>query len=135
MNNINPIHILTFLVVVIFLLFVKLSQTRDELSISKQQYDKTLEVVTKIESLQAIYNNKEETKKALQRVLRQSSLASSKIETKETRNNIIITSESMDKKALDSLMSKILNGVYAIDLVEIRRLSSEKVSLKLEIKW
>ena len=135
MNQINPIHILVILIVVVFLFFVKLGQVKNELQVAQNSYNETLEMVTKIKGLKTIYSAKEQTKKALQRVLRQPSLSHANIEKKETNYNIVITSRSIDKKALDSLMSKVLNGVYKINLIDIRRVSNEKASLKLEIKW
>lgn len=135
MNHINPIHILALLAVVIFLLFVKLGQAKDELQIAQDSYNETAELVMKIKGLKGIYDAKMQTKKALERILRQSSLAGANIQKKTTSRNIVLTAESIDKRALDSLMSKILNGTYRINLIDIRRLSNEKASLKLEIKW
>ena len=135
MNHINPIHILTLLVVVIFLFAVKLGQTKDELALSKQSYNETLEMVTKIKGFKNIYDAKDTVKKGLDRVLKQPSLASANFEQKMTNNSITITTASIDKAALDSLMSKILNGAYNINMLEIKKLSDEKATVSMEIKW
>ena len=135
MNQINPIHIVALLVVLVFLLFVKLGQAKDALQAAQNSYSETSELVTKINGLKGVYDAKAQTKKALKRILRQPSLVNAHIEQKTTHHNTVLSTNSIDKKALDSLMSKILNGTYNIAQLDIQRVSDEKASVRLEIKW
>ena len=48
---------------------------------------------------------------------------------------MIISSQSMDKVALNSLMSKILNGSYNVRSMKIKRLSDTNVNFSMEIQW
>jgi hypothetical protein len=46
-----------------------------------------------------------------------------------------LSSNSLDKKALDFLMGKIFNSTYNVVVLDIKKLSKEKASFKMEIKW
>jgi hypothetical protein len=41
----------------------------------------------------------------------------------------------MDKNTLNLLMGKILNASFNITSMQIKKLSDDKVSLDMEIKW
>jgi len=135
MNRINPIHIAILLVVILAFIIMKLHDAKEELAQNKESYQKTLVLADKIKGLQSSYFNKIKIQKSLERLLRQSSLRSANITKKVTNSGILLTSESMDIKALNLLMGKILNGAYNISNLKIKRLNNEKASLKLEIKW
>lgn len=135
MNQINPIHILAFLIVVLFLLFVKLGQTNNALQTEQNAYDKTSALVTKLKALQNIYDAKAQTKKALERILRQPMLVSADVEQKTRGDLTVLTLKSIDKRALDFLMSKILNAPFNITQLDIERVSDEKANVTLELQW
>jgi hypothetical protein len=48
---------------------------------------------------------------------------------------VILSSKSIDKKALNLLMGKLLNGVFQINSFKIKKLDEFKVSFEIEIKW
>ena len=135
MNRINPIHVGILLIVVLVFIMMKLSGAKDELVESKELYKETLQLSTELKGLNKIYNNKKEVKKLIEKVLKHNSLKSSNIEKKVTKSSIVISSQSMDRTALNLLMGKFLNGSYNIYSLNIKKLSDKKVSFKMEIKW
>lgn len=135
MKNINPLHIGVLLVMILLFSLFKLSDAKSELEETSSEYLSTKEVVNKLSSLKTVYGDKEKVKKSLQRILSLGSLKSAKISEKSTKSGVELSSASMDKQALDSLMGKLLNGSYNIDKLRIKKLSDEKASFDMEIKW
>jgi len=135
MNRINPLHIGILLIVILLFSFVSLGNSKAQLKEAENEYKLTEQIATKVTGLKAVYGNKKEIKKSLKRVLNLSSLRASKIEQKMKKSGVTLSSQSMDKKALNSLMGKLLNGSYNITMLKIKKLSPEKVSFDMEIKW
>ena len=135
MNRINPLHIGALLFVVLLFSIFKLSGAKSDLSEIKIDYKETQILATKLSGLKATYGNKKSVKKSLSRVLNLSSLRSANIAQKSHKSSVILSSASMDKNALNSLMGKLLNGAYQINSFKIKKLSDSKVSFEMEIKW
>ena len=135
MNRINPLHVVALLVVILIFVVLKLNGAKEELQDTKSSYEETLTIATELNGLSEIYSDKKDVKKSLTRILKQSSLKSANIDKKFGKSSVVISSESMDKTALNSLMGKILNGSYDVTALKIKRLSDIHVSLKMEIKW
>jgi len=135
MNRINPLHIGALLVVVLLFSIFKLSGAKSDLSEVKAEFRETQELATKLSGLKSTYADKKSVKKSLERVLKISSLRSANIVKKSTKGAIVLSSSSMDKNALNSLMGKLLNGAYQINSFKIKKLSDSKVSFEMEIKW
>jgi len=135
MSRLNPIHIAILLVVVLLFMMVQLNSAQKELAQEKLSYNKTKLLADKIKGLKSSYFDKTKVQKSLNRVLRQSILQTANITKKVTNSSMLLSSEAMNIRSLDFLMSKILNGTYNISELKIRRLSDEKASFKMEIKW
>lgn len=135
MNRMNPLYVGVLLLFVIIFLLFKLGGAKDELSEVKEEYAKTAKLATSLSGLKNIYANSKKSKKALRKILALSSLRSANIMQNDKKSNIILTASSMDKKSLNLLMGKLLNASYNITSMQIRKLSNDKVSMKMEIKW
>jgi len=135
MNRINPLHIGALLIVVLAFFIFNLGKVKEELHHDNILYKETLTLSTHLVGLRDVYGDKNAIKKSINRILHQSSLRSAKIAKKITSTGLKISSESMDRRALNSLMGKILNGSYNIASLKIKRLSDKTASLKMEIKW
>ena len=135
MTRINPLHIGAL--VILFLLFftIKLSTLKDTLKHEKKTYQETVQIATKLQGLKTVYADKIGVKKALSRVLHQRILKSANIEKKLNAKGIVLTAEGITLRELNFFMGKILNGSYRVTLLKIKRISKDKASLKLEIKW
>ena len=135
MNRINPLHIGIALVLVLLILVINLSGAKNELSEVKETYKQTNRLATELSGLKSVYDNKNKSKSAVLKILNQSSLRSASIQQNLKKSSIIISSESMDLKALNMLLGKLLNGAYNITSMDVKKLSETKVSLDMEIKW
>ena len=135
MNRINPLHIGALLLVVLLFSIFKLSSAKSDLVKVKEEYKEVRELATSLSGLKTVYADKKSVKKALERVLKLSSLRSANIQQKSKKSGVTLSSVSMDKNALNSLMGKLLNGAYQINSFKIKKLSDSKVSFEMEIKW
>ena len=135
MNRINPIHIAILLIVVLGFFVMKLGSAKEELSQTKALYQETLQLSTQLKGLREVYSDKNGIKKSLAKILRHKSLSSYSIKKKTTNSGILISSDSINKIGLNLLVGKLLNGSYHIYSFKIKRLSDDKASFKMEIKW
>lgn len=135
MNHINPLHLGLLLIVILVFITSKLNNGKVELLEAKKSYTKTLLVATQLRDLKKVYADKKKSKKNLQRILQLSSLRSADIIKKSKKSQTILSSKSIDKKALDTFMAKILNANFNINSLRIKQLNEKKASLYMEIKW
>ncbi|MFK5937061.1 MAG: hypothetical protein QM497_01580 [Sulfurimonas sp.] len=135
MKRINPLHIGVLLIVFLLFFTLKLSTLKDTLKNEKKAYRETVQIATKLQGLKAVYADKIGVKKSLNRVLHQRVLKSANIEKKFNAKGVVLSAEAITLRQLNYFMGKILNGSYRITLLKIKRISKEKASLKLKIKW
>ena len=135
MNQINPLQIGALLVAIIAFLFFKLHGVKAELVEATASYKMSEKLAVEVSSLKSVYANKKKTKNAINRILAQGSLSTAALEVKRNKKSIKISSKSIETKALNSLMGKILNGSYNVTTLKIKRLSETKASLDMEIQW
>jgi len=135
MNHINPLNILLFLLSILLIVFVQLNQKEQFYDEVKQSYQETSSLVEKTKRLKQIYRNKQRMSKQFERILRSSALRDFTIKKTKTYAGLKINIADINKHALDFLLSKVLNGSYKVTFLEIKKLSSEKASLKMEIQW
>ena len=135
MKTVNPLHILVLLAVLLVFSFFQLSQAKNEHKIEKKTYEETVLLSKKLKNLNAIYSDEKSVKRSIATVLKQHSLKSTSIKQTIGKSSLIISVKSMDKTALNSLMSKILNGSYNVHSFKIKRLSENRASFTMEIKW
>jgi len=135
MNRINPIHIAILLIAVLGFFMMKLSGANDELTKTKRLYQETQQLSIQLKGLRVAYSDKNRIKKSLAKILKHNSLRPYDIKKKTTNSSLLISAESINKTALNLLMGKLLNGSYNINSFKIKRLSDDKASFKMEIKW
>jgi len=135
MNRINPLHILALLAVVLLFFIVKLNGAKSEFIHTKENYKKVFNVATQLKGLEDTYSNSKKQRKLLQKILRNPSLHTLKVEEKFTNSGVILKVKSINKKSLNILMTKILNNSFNISSFKIKRLNKTNASFKMEIKW
>ena len=135
MSRINPIHVAIVLIVILLFLVMSLGSVKSELVQAKSEYRQTEDIASKIVGLKGAYGDKKEVKKSLKKLLTLSQLRSAKIEHKIKNNSIVLSSNSMDKNALNTLMGKLLNKAYNITAFKIKKQSQNSVSFEMEIAW
>ena len=135
MNRLNPLHIGALLIVVLLFISSKLVESKNQLLEAKISYQETQKVAIELSDLKKVYADKKRLKKSLYKILQLSSLRSANIVKTTKKSEIILSSKSMEKKALNSLLGKILNANFNIKILKIKKLSDKKASLYMEIKW
>ena len=135
MNRINPIHIAILIVAILVFVMFKLSMAKNESVEVKALYQETLELSTQLKGFNEIYSDKNSVLKAINKILKQPSLRSANINKKLNKSSVELSSDSIDKVALNSLMSKLLNGSYNILSCKIKRLNEKSATVKVGIKW
>ena len=135
MKSVNPLHIIALLFVLLIFLLMQLSAEKVELSDAQDSYKETLLLTTKLKDFNKIYADKKGVRKSISTVLKQHSLKSANITQNIGQSSVTISSQSMDRTALNSLMSKVLNGSYNVASFNIKKLSETKASFTMEIKW
>ena len=135
MNRINPLYVGLLLSIVIIFLAFKLSGAKSDLQEAKEVYVKTSKIAINLSGLKSAYADKKKLKASLRRILALSAIRQANISKDEKKSSVKLSCASMDKKALNMLMGKLLNGSYNITNMKIKRLSKERVSFKMEIKW
>jgi len=134
MNRVNPLHLGVLLLVILALSVFSLNSAKQELKDVKLSYKETSKIANELRSLKSVYNNKS-LEKSLKRLLKNNILKGVEIDARFKRNNVKISAKSIDKNGLNFLMGKILNSTYNVVSLDIKKLSEEKASLKMEIKW
>jgi len=135
MNRVNPLHIGIALLLILLILVFKLNSAKSELSQAKESYKQTNKLATELTALKSVYGDKGKSKISILKILKIPALKVAEIKQNIKKSSINISSESMDIKALNILLGKLLNGAYNITMLDVKKLSETKVSLKLEIKW
>jgi len=135
MKSINPLHIGILLVVMIAFLFMKLSQTKEELITTQEEYSSSYKLAHKLSGLKSLYADKVKTKKELRKILKNSLLKNSRVVSVEKRDFMKISADKIDLESLNYLMSKILNGSFIISMLRIEKINDKEAALEVEIKW
>ena len=135
MNRINPLYIGLVLVLILLLSMMNLNSAKIELQETKEDYVRTSKLAVELSELKKTYANQKNLQNALRRILNQPSLKSAGVVVKYKKSNAKMSAESLDKKSLDFLMGKILNSTFNIVSFDVKKLSEEKASFKMEIKW
>jgi len=135
MNRINPLYVGLLLVLFVVFLAFRLGSVKNDLVEAKEEYAKTSKLAVNLSSLKSTYADRKKLQNSLRRILALSTVRQANITKNEKKSSVKLSSQSMDKKALNVLMGKVLNGTYNITSMKIKRLSKERVSFKMEIKW
>jgi len=135
MNRLNPLHIIVLLVVVILFLYMQLSEIKADLKEELLAYKKSEKIAKELSAYKKFYGDQKRVQRSLQRIFSQHSLRNLKIETDYSNDGVKIQIKSIDLYALNSFMSKIFNGPYAIKKLNIKRVDETHASLELELKW
>ncbi len=135
MNRINPLYVGLLLLVVLALSVFELNSSKSELYEAEASYDKTAKLAVELSELKKLYASQKNMQMKLKRILAQNVLRNAGIVASYKKSRAKISAETLDKTTLDFLMAKILNSPFNIDSFEIRKLSENKASFKMEIKW
>jgi biopolymer transport protein ExbB/TolQ len=135
MKQVNPLHIILLLIVVLIFAFFKLGEVKKELRVAKDAYVKSEQLAQELHALKRVYGDKTALQKKLQKIVSSSALRKEDLKSRTTKEGFIISSQSLSVRGLNTLMSKILNGNFPIKKLEIKKADETHATLLLEITW
>jgi len=135
MNRINPLYVGLLLILFVVFLAFRLGSIKSDLVEAKEEYAKISKLAVNLSALKSTYADRKKLTNSLRRILALSAVRQANIIKNEKKSNVKLSSQSMDKKALNVLMGKLLNSSYNITSMKIKKLSKDRVSFKMEIKW
>jgi hypothetical protein len=135
MNQINPLHIASLLLVATLFLFFKIGEVNDEINETKKSFLESEKLAVNLSALKHIYADKKKNQRSLEKILRHKSLQTADLKIHKEKKLTKISTQSISTKGLNYLMGKILNASFNITMLKIKKLSKDKASLEMEIKW
>jgi len=135
MNRFNPLYVGILLLLLLAFFVMKLTEVQKELHEEKKLYEKTLKIALETSALKKAFADKTKEKREILRILSSPVLKNVDITKKLTNSGIHISAKNMDRKALSYFMGKILNATFVITLLQIKKVSENKVTLEVKIKW
>ena len=132
MNKINPLHIIALLAVVALFLFVQIKHAKEELLAENTAFKNSKQIALETRAYKGVYADKDRAKSELNRLVRP---YLGHLTVEHNAHMTTISSKSLSRSQLDSLMSKVLNGAYKIQRLQINKIDKKNASLELEIKW
>lgn len=135
MNRINPLHIIALLIVLTLFIYIELGKIKSELIEEKKSYITSESIAKELRSYKQFYGDKNHVQRALQKILSQHSLQKAKLKTSYTKQGVKIESNAIDLYSLNSFVSKIFNGAYKIQSLQIKAIDNKNAKLKMEIVW
>ncbi len=132
MSKINPVHIIISLSVLALFLFVQVQRSKGELIEQRVLFLQTKEIAQKTAAYKKLYAKKN---KKILRYMLTSFAKNGNLHMKQNQNSFIVSSTSLSLSVLNSLLSKIFNGAYKIEKLEIKKIDKRYASFRLEITW
>jgi hypothetical protein len=133
MKKINPLYIVVLLIMLFIFVEYNLHRSKQELEQNFQLFQKNKQLAVKLDALREGYSSKHIAE--FLHILRSDRFKDAKFKIKREGNSLRIVSKNISLDDLNYLFSKILNGNFPIFSFRLTRLSAEKASMVLELKW
>jgi len=135
MNRLHPLHIGALLVVVLLFSFFKLNAAKQQLHQAQKSYKESEHLALELSALKDTYGNKKKIQKQIQKIVALRTLSNANIQTLWKKKGVVLSSSSLDLKALNLFMGKILNSNVNIVKLKITKKDDLRASLEMEIQW
>jgi hypothetical protein len=126
MKNVNPIHIVALLLVMLMFFILKTGTAKDQFSQMQNEYKQRVSISKELKGLEKAYGDKTYVRNIVKNF---------NIKKDFNKKSVVLSAQSIDKRELDQIMNKVLNSSCNINSFDIKKLSDEKVSFEMEIKW
>ena len=134
MKQLNPLYTIFLLVALLFFVLFKLMNAKAALLSEQNSWYETQETLTSLVDYRQTWGNQKRTSDKLTSILKSPLLYDAKIIRDETQGMIELHSYSLDSKAANYLINRLLNETFTIRSIKILRLGSDRASLHVEIK-
>ncbi|SFV75502.1 hypothetical protein MNB_SM-3-57 [hydrothermal vent metagenome] len=134
MNRINPLHIISLLVVILFFSYFQLSKVKQDITIIQKELQKRTDIALELVALKKVYNKKQLLRK-LSYILQIRAIKQANIQTTYHKSGVTLQAKTITLIPLNLLMKKLLNNSFNIKKIKIKKLDDKKATMEVEIKW
>lgn len=134
MNKINPLYIIALLLFLLLLLVYKNSTMQTKLQTVEINNKNSLKEAKEIASLKRSFKSENRNKTALNSILNHPQLKRYNAQKEVSKSRMSIKLENIDKKAFDTLSSKIFNSTLKIDSFIFERINENNITVEAEVR-
>ena len=135
MSRIHPLYLLLLPVVLILFFGYKTAQIQEEIAEQKAAFLQSQKIAHALVTYKKRYRDKEQLKKSIAQILKLTALKKSKITQKWSDHSLLLQASKISAPDAAILLNKILNGAYIIKMIDLKKLNTDKLALRLEITW
>lgn len=133
MRQINPFVAALLLLLVLAFVIVRLTGAKDSLGEAKAQLQESRTMAERIVALKESWGSSPQKASRLQKLLASPQLRTAGIEKTTGRDTVNIVAENIEMKAAAYLLNKLFNDTYTIRSMEVVRVDSAHLRLKVEV--
>jgi len=133
MNKINPLYIIGLLLFLLILLVYKNGTLETKLQTQEIINKQTLKEAKEIASLKRAFKSANRNKTALNSILNHPQLKKYSVQKEVSKTSMSIKLENINKKAFDTLSSKLFNSTLKIDSFAFERMNENNISVEAEV--
>jgi len=133
MTKINPLYIIGVLLFLLLLLVYKNSTMQTKLQTVEINNKNSLKEAKEIASLKRAFKSSNRNKTALNSILNHPILKRYNAQKDISKSRMSIKLENIDKKAFDTLSSKLFNSTLKIDSFIFERMNENNITVKAEV--
>jgi len=133
MNKINPLYIIGLLLFLLILLVYKNGTLETKLQTQELINKQTLKEAKEIASLKRAFKSANRNRTALNSILNHPQIKKYSVQKEVSKTSMSIKLENINKKAFDTLSSKLFNSTLKIDSFAFERMNENNISVEAEV--
>lgn len=133
MKRVNPLYVALLLLAALLVTVIRLHQSNARYAQTLQNLQQTELMARKIAALKTGWGDGNDNAAAIERILKASLLRNAGLTYEKLHSVMKISAKEMDRKAMEYLLNKLLNGTYAVKSMSIKRLDGQKASFEAEV--
>ena len=133
MNRINPLYIILFLLLLLFLLVYKNASIKSKIQNQQKLNSKILSQAKEIDSLKRAFKNRKRDKTTFKSILSHPHIKRFVTQQSITDKKLSAKLDNLNKRAFDALSSKLFNSTLKIDSFSFKRLNEHNISVEFGV--
>lgn len=133
MKPINPLYTALLLIAVFLVVLFKLHQANVAHGEAVASLYDTETMAKRTAALKASWDDETKNAAALKRLMSSALLRDADAHVEKQSDLMVISVKSIDRKGLEYLINKLLNGTYRIKNLKVERLDEDQASLYAEV--
>ena len=133
MNKINPLYIIGLLLFLLLLLVYKNSTMQNKLQSQQLSNKQTLSQAKELNSLKKAFKSKKRNQTTFESILNHPHLSKYSAQKDTSKSRMSVNLENLNKKAFDTLSSKLFNSTLKIDSFIYNRMNEHNISVEIGV--